>query len=97
MGKKGEIHVFLTREQKSKLCIYVKGHKNLNQNKLKQWIKNTFKLDVNRSTISKIITRYDSIESDPQNIGNHNSKRNKIVTSPKLETELLDLFSDTKE
>jgi len=74
MGKKGEIHISLTREQKLKLRIYAKGHKYLNQNELKQWIKNTLKLDVNRSTISKIITRHESIESDPQNIGNHNLK-----------------------
>jgi len=55
MGKTGEIRVSLTREMKSKLCIYSNGHNNLNQNKLKQSIKNTFKLDLNRSTISKIL------------------------------------------
>ena len=61
IDNKGEIYVSLTREQKSKLCIYAKGHKNLNQKELKQWIKNTFKLDVNRCTILKFITRYNII------------------------------------
>jgi hypothetical protein len=95
MGKKGEKHVSLTRAQKSKLCSFAKENKHLKQNDLKDWVKETFKLDVNRSTISKILNfknfnfckKNYSIEGDSQNIGNQSSKRAKNVNFPELESE----------
>jgi hypothetical protein len=87
MGKKGEKHVSLTRAQKSKLCSFAKENKHLKQNDLKDRVKKTFKLDVNRSIISKILTKNYSIEGDSQNIGNQSSKRAKNVNFPELESE----------
>ncbi len=69
------------------MCSFAKENKHLKQNNLIDWVKKTFKLDVNRSTILKILTKNYSIEGDSQNVGNQSSKRAKNVNFPELESE----------
>ena len=92
MGKKGEKHVSLTRIQKSKICLFAMENKHLKQNDLKQWAKKTFNLEVDRSTISKIINRKHNTNDDFQDITNYSSKRTRKVNFPELEYELMDWF-----
>lgn len=86
MGKKGETHEILTIKQKRLLITHASEGPKKTQDELVKWVSDTFKVKINRTTVSKILKKKDELKEAITD----NVKRQSRVRFPKLEEALFE-------